>query len=420
MPQSDLFTPSTLSVSELTGEIKEILEGHFPDVRVEGEVSNVSRSRSGHVYFTLKDEDAQLSCVIWSSTRRRKEIELEDGQQIVAGGEIQVYPPHGKYQLIVRTVEQAGKGALQEAFEKLKARLKEEGLFEDEHKKKLPKFPKRIGVITSATGAAFHDIRDTVARRWPLSVLVLHHASVQGVKAAPELVRAVEYFSREQNVDVLIIGRGGGSLEDLWPFNEEAVARAIFDCPLPVISAVGHETDFSISDFVADARAATPTQAGSLATPDINEYRLYVDDLATRVAEGVPETIAEQRRRVEQLLKSHALGAIRQKVVNTRDRIDSYAGRLEHVGKRMLAGRRDRLQRLSEQLRHRQELLLSGRRERLIGLHHRLEKLDFNAPLERGFARVHQEGRWVREGEAFETGKAFELEWKDRQVEIGG
>lgn len=418
MPQSDLFTPSTLSVSELTGEIKEILEGHFPDVRVEGEVSNASRSRSGHIYFTLKDEDAQLSCVIWRSTRSRREIELEDGQQIVAGGEIQVYPPHGKYQLIVRSVEQAGKGALQEAFEKLKARLREEGLFEDEQKKELPEFPRRIGVVTSATGAAFHDIRDTVARRWPLATLVLHHASVQGVKAAPELVRAIGYFSRERDVDVLIVGRGGGSLEDLWPFNEEAVARAIFDCPLPVISAVGHETDFSISDFVADARAATPTQAAALATPDINEQRMYVDDLATRVAEGVPDYIAEQKRRVEQLLKSHALGAIRQKVVGTRDRIQNYRSRLEHLQRMLVAGRRERYRQLRERMDRRTENALGNRNEKLTGLTHRLEMLDMNAPLERGFVRVHQDGSWVRRAAAFDRESGFELVWKDNRVEL--
>lgn len=418
MPQSDLFTPSTLSVSELTGEIKEILEGHFPDVRVEGEVSNASRSRSGHVYFTLKDEDAQLSCVIWRSTRSSREIKLEDGQQIVAGGEIQVYPPHGKYQLIVRSVEQAGKGALQEAFEKLKARLREEGLFEDEHKKELPKFPRRIGVITSATGAAFHDIRDTVARRWPLATLVLHHASVQGVKAAPELVHAIAYFSRKRDVDVLIVGRGGGSLEDLWPFNEEAVARAIFECPLPVISAVGHETDFSISDFVADARAATPTQAAALATPDINEQRMYVDDLTTRVADGVPEYITEQRRRVERLLKSHALGAIRQKVVGTRDRIQNYRNRLAHLQQMLLIGRRERFRQLRERRDHRMEKLLGNRNEKLNGLTHRLEMLDMNAPLERGFVRVHQEGRWVRRAGAFDRESGFELVWKDDRVEL--
>ncbi|MDZ7772070.1 MAG: exodeoxyribonuclease VII large subunit [Balneolaceae bacterium] len=315
-------------------------------------------------------------------------------------------------------MEQAGKGALQEAFEKLKARLKDEGLFEEKHKQALPKYPRRIGVITSATGAAFHDIRDTVAKRWPLATLVLHHASVQGVKAAPELVRAIEYFTREKNVDVLVVGRGGGSLEDLWPFNEEAVARALFACPLPVISAVGHETDFSISDFVADVRAATPTQAAILATPDINEQRMYVDDLATRVAEGVPERILRQKERVSQLLKSHALGAIRQKVINTRERIHSYAGRLKHVGERTLTGRRDRLKRLAEQLRHRGELQLSGRRERLTELRHRLEMLDMNAPLERGFVRVHQEGRWVRKAEAFDNDAAFELEWKDRRVDV--
>src|SRR5699024_6462884 len=180
MSQSDLFTPATFSVSELTDDIKLLLEGHFLDIKVEGEVSNASTSRSGHTYFTLKDEDAQLSCVIWSGINRRLKVELADGQQITAGGDIQVYPPHGKYQLIVRSVEQAGVGALQEAFEKLKAKLKDEGLFDDGHKKSLPEFPRKVGVVTSATGAAFHDITDTLQQRWPLAEVLLHHSSVQG------------------------------------------------------------------------------------------------------------------------------------------------------------------------------------------------------------------------------------------------
>src|SRR5699024_2476729 len=281
MPQPDLFIPKTLSVSELTGEIKSVLEGNFIDVRVEGEMSNVSTSRRGHTYFTLKDEGAQLACVIWSGVNQRLGVELTDGQQITVGGDIQVYPPHGKYQLIVRSVEQAGKGALQQAFERLKAKLKNEGLFDEAHKKLLPEFPRHIGVITSATGAAFHDITDTLQRRWPLADVLLHHSSVQWANAASELVDAIRWFSDNQNVDVLIVGRGGGSLEDLWPFNEEAVARALFACKVPTISAVGHEVDFSISDFVADVRAATPTQAAILSTPDINEVRMRADDLAT-------------------------------------------------------------------------------------------------------------------------------------------
>lgn len=394
MSQPDLFKPSVLSVSELTGEIKSLLEGHFLDIKVEGEISNASKSRSGHVYFTLKDEDAQLSCVIWRSVARRLEVDLIDGQQVIAGGDIQVYPPHGKYQLIVRSVKQAGVGALQEAFEKLKAKLREEGLFEDIHKKALPKFPMRIGVITSATGAAFHDIRDTLERRWPLATVLLHHASVQGVNAAPELVSAINWFSEQQNVDVLIVGRGGGSLEDLWPFNEEAVARALFACKVPVVSAVGHEVDFSISDFVADARAATPTQAAILATPDINEIRMLADDLSNRLTTVVEDRVANQKERVQNLLKSHALLAVKEKVANSHERVNN----------------------LIERISHRREMLFMHKKERLNNLLHRLEQENPNAPLEKGYVRVEQEDEWIRQSTNFNKKKAFEMIWKDGKI----
>ena len=396
MSQSDLFTPRTLSVSELTQEIKSLLEGNFLEIKVEGEISNVSASRSGHTYFTLKDEDAQISCVIWSGVSRSINTDLVDGQHIIAGGDIQVYPPHGKYQLIVRSVEQAGKGALQEAFEKLKKELKEEGLFEDKHKQPLPKFPFDIGVITSATGAAFHDIRDTLERRWPLATVHLHHASVQGTNAAPELVEAINYFSQNTDIDLLIIGRGGGSLEDLWPFNEEAVARALFQCPIPTISAVGHEVDFSISDFVADERAATPTQAAILATPDINEIRMFTDDLSTKLHDLVETRLTNQKEKVQQLVQSHALRAVKQKVASTKERVSNFVDRL----------------------RHRREVHFMKKREKLNELTHRLELKNPNTPLELGYSRVWQDGDWIKSQREFDTEKEMIIEWKDGKAEV--
>ncbi|MCW9707727.1 exodeoxyribonuclease VII large subunit [Fodinibius salsisoli] len=398
MSQPDLFTPSKLSVSELTQDIKALLEGNFLDIKVEGEVSNASTSRSGHTYFTLKDEEAQLSCVIWRGINRRLDIELADGQQIVAGGDIQVYPPHGKYQLIVRSVEQAGIGALQKAFEKLKAQLKEEGLFEEKHKKALPAFPFKIGVITSATGAAFHDITDTLERRWPMAEVLLHHASVQGTNAAPELVKAINWFSDAQNVDLLIVGRGGGSLEDLWPFNEEAVARALFNCKIPTISAVGHEVDFSISDFVADARAATPTQAAILATPDVNEIRMYADDLDTRLHTAMEDLIQNHKDRVTQLVDSHALQAVQQKVSSLAERIHG----------------------LDERLHHRQEVSLMKKHNKLNALQHRLELQNPNTPLEQGYSRIWQDDEWIRSAEDYDTQKPSTIEWDDGKATVEG
>ena len=384
------------SVSQLTDKIKNVLEQNFIDILVEGETSNVSQSRNGHYYFTLKDSNASLPCVIWRSTAQRLDLNLTDGQQIVVGGDIQVYAPHGRYQMIVSLVQQAGIGKLQQAFEKLKAKLKAEGLFEDHHKKSLPKFPQTIGVVTSATGAAFQDIRSTLENRWPLANVKLYHASVQGVNAAPEIVKGIEYFSSTKNVDVMIIGRGGGSLEDLWPFNEEAVARAVFKSEVPVISAVGHEVDFSISDFVADARAATPTQAAVLAVPDINEIRFLVEDKTKKLEMHTVGAIQLYKDRVSNLAKSHALQVVKQKMESARVTIQS----------------------LRENLAHKTDIRLRTQRQRLTDLTHALDKQNPNEPLEKGFVRVWQNEKWIRRSSAFSEDGSFELQWSDGSKKI--
>lgn len=379
------------TVSQLTDKIKNVLEQNFIDILVEGETSNVNQSRNGHYYFTLKDSGASLPCVIWRSTAQRLDINLTDGQQIVVGGDIQVYAPHGRYQMIVSLVQQAGVGKLQQAFEKLKAKLKKEGLFEDRHKKPLPEFPERIGVVTSATGAAFQDIRSTLEKRWPLATVKLYHASVQGVNAAPEIVKGIEFFSSQKNIDVLIIGRGGGSLEDLWPFNEEAVARAVFASEVPIISAVGHEVDFSISDFVADARAATPTQAAVVAVPDINEIRFLVEDYSKRLEMNTTGAIQLYKEKISNIAKSHALLAVKQKMESARARI--------------LA--------LEQNLKYRTENRIRNHQDKLTGLQHLLDKKNPSGPLEKGFARVWQDEKWIRTSASLADDNDFTLEWKD-------
>ncbi|MFY0684586.1 MAG: exodeoxyribonuclease VII large subunit [Balneola sp.] len=382
------------SVTELTGKIKNILEHNFMDILVEGEASNVKQSANGHYYFTLKDSGAQLPCVMWRSTVQRLGINLTDGQQIVIGGDIQVYEPHGRYQMIVNLVQQAGIGKLQQAFEKLKAKLKAEGLFDDIHKLALPKFPQTIGVVTSKTTAAFQDIRATLQKRWPLAEMKLFHASVQGVNAAPEIVNGINYFSNHKNVDVVIIGRGGGSLEDLWPFNEEAVARAVFHCEIPLISAVGHEVDFSISDFVADSRAATPTHAAVMAVPDINEVNMKIEDLTRRLHLNTTGAVQFYKDRVTSLAKSYALLAVQQKMATARNKISSF----------------------QEQLANRTTSSIRNQKDLLINLNHRLDKLNPNEPLEKGFTRVWQDGKWIRDSKSLQQKEAFEIEWKDEKV----
>lgn len=436
------FAFDVLSVSELTGEIKILLESNFTDVLVEGELSNVKESRNGHIYFTVKDDNAQLPCVVWRSTAQRLGLELSDGQQVVLGGDIQVYPPHGRYQMIVSLVQQAGVGKLQQKFEELKQQLQDEGLFDEKHKKPLPAFPFKIGIITSATGAAFQDIRSTFEQRWPVAELFLHHASVQGLNAAAELVRAIDYFSaRKDPVDLLIIGRGGGSLEDLWPFNEETVARAIFTCPIPVISAVGHEVDFSISDFTADARAATPTQAVIIATPDIHEMRYQIEDYTRALSSNLHQKIQYYREYVYRLAHSHALLVVRQKLEQHRERITALDEKLTYrlqkkiMKKKDALGRLDselkkrapaaavqhgldHLQTLNERLRYRYERILSVKKTLLKEKTALLEELNPGAPLERGFTRILQNGVWIREKASYSKQEEIEIEWKDGRIVI--
>lgn len=373
------------------------MEGQFHDVLVQGEVSQPKSSRNGHIYFTLKDAGAQLPCVIWKSTAERLNTTLQHGQHVMAGGEVQVYAPHGKYQLIVSAVQQAGSGALQHAFEKLKTKLQAEGLFDEGRKKPLPKFPGSIGVVTSAGGAAFQDIVSTLTKRYPLVDLYLYHAAVQGVSAASEITRGIEYFSETGKVDVMIIGRGGGSLEDLWPFNEEAVARAVFNSNVPVISAVGHETDFSISDFMADARAATPTQAASMAVPDIGELRFQVEDLDKCLGSAVEYQLKKRKEKVEYYLKNHALQRVRERAYRLN----------EHVASMDL--------RLKSSIRYRQ-LKFSGLWN---GMENRLSRADPREALLKGFARIIQDDQWIRSSLNFDSKRPFRIQWKDGEVRLG-
>jgi exodeoxyribonuclease VII large subunit len=382
------------TVTELTGKIKNLLEQNFVDILVEGEASNVKQSANGHIYFTLKDSGAQLPCVIWRTTAQRLGLSLVDGQQIVVGGDIQVYAPHGRYQMIVGLVQQAGIGKLQQAFEALKAKLKAEGLFDEIHKKPIPKYPKRIGVVTSKTTAAFQDIRATLEKRWPVADVQLYHASVQGVNAAPEIVQAINYFSSNKSVDVLIISRGGGSLEDLWAFNEESVARAVFTCSVPLISAVGHEVDFSISDFVADLRAATPTQAAVYATPDINEVRMLVEELHRKVELNTTGAIQFYKDRVSSLSKSYALLAVQQKMKLAANDVS----------------------RLKTQLEQRIDKIFSLRKHTIEKLSQSVENQNPNIPLEKGFVRVWQGDKWIRSKKDFKSGTRAKAEWLDGEI----
>ncbi|MBN1880154.1 exodeoxyribonuclease VII large subunit [bacterium] len=297
IPEND-----TLTVTELTGRIKRILEKNIGRIWVHGEISNFTHYASGHMYFSLKDASAQIRCVMFSGANRHLHFRPENGAHVRASGTISVYAPQGSYQLIVSEMHPTGMGELHQAFENLKLKLQTEGLFDARWKKPLPKFPKRIGVVTSPDGAAICDIMNVIQRRFPLVELVLCPARVQGLTAASEIIRAIHTFQQlpfGERPDVLIVGRGGGSIEDLWPFNEEPLARAVFQCDIPIISAVGHEIDFTICDFVADLRAPTPSAAAEAAVPDQQEIRQTLKSLSGRLSREILNGIKTRRLELE-------------------------------------------------------------------------------------------------------------------------
>lgn len=310
------------TVSEITRLVKRELEQAFPLLWVEGEVSNFHRHSSGHLYFTLKDEASQLRAVMFRSEARRVRFELEDGLLVICRGRINVYEPRGEYQLLVDLVEPKGKGALQLAFEQLKEKLKAEGLFDPKHKKKLPLFPRKVGVVTSPRGAAIVDILKILERRFARLHILIYPVKVQGEGAAEEIVEGIDFLGRMSDIDVIIVGRGGGSVEDLWAFNEEKVARAIFRCPTPVISAVGHEIDFTISDFVADIRASTPSAAAELVIEKEESLFEKVDTLATRITHSLKYYLQEQRQEVLFLSQHRIFQNFRIRLLNLVQRVD--------------------------------------------------------------------------------------------------
>lgn len=270
---TDLQPQRTIhSVSELNFTVRSLLESEFPLLWVEGELSNLSQPSSGHMYFTLKDAKAQVSCAMFKGRNQFLRFKPENGQQVLLRARVSLYEARGNFQLLVEHMEEAGNGALQREFERLKAQLAEQGLFDEDRKKPLPKLPERIGVITSTTGAAIRDVLSVLQRRFPAIPVLIYPVAVQGDAAAPQIVAQLHRASQSKDCDVLLLVRGGGSLEDLWPFNEEMVAHAIADCDIPVVCGVGHEIDFTIADFVADVRAPTPSAAAELISPDQNLY----------------------------------------------------------------------------------------------------------------------------------------------------
>lgn len=364
-----LETRKIYTVSEVTRDIKVLLEDSFPALWLEGEISNYHRSAAGHIYFTLKDERAQIAAVMFRGSNHRLRFEPEDGLHVIVHGQISVYEARGQYQILLDHIEPKGVGALQLALEQLKKRLEEEGLFDEAHKKEIPTLPRKVGVVTSPQGAVLHDILTIIKRRFPNMDVCVMPVRVQGEGSADEIAQAISAMNRRGDVDVLIVGRGGGSLEDLWSFNEEVVVRAIFASQIPVISAVGHETDFTLADLVADLRAPTPSAAAELAVPEKADLAATIESHRSGLLFALRENFKRLREQIRSLRKG--LKDPRRFYREALQRIDDLEGRLLRAEKNLL-----------ERFRH--------RLKQAVG---KLTVLSPKALLERGFAIAFPEGK---------------------------
>ncbi len=382
--------PRIGTVSQINNYVKKILDNNkiLNNVWVKGEISNFKHHYSGHIYLTLKDEGGVLKGVMFRSAAQGLTFTPSDGMKVMARGRVSVYEAGGAYQLYIEEMIPDGVGELYVAYEKLKKQLAEEGLFDESRKKPIPKFPSAVGVVTAATGAAVRDIINVITRRCPMTRIIVYPAQVQGAGAAQSVVRAIEYFNKENNVDTIIAGRGGGSIEDLWAFNEEITARAIFASKIPVISAVGHETDFTIADFVADLRAPTPSAAAEVAVPSSAEISNMLQNQKARLSEAVLKQTERHRLR---------LAAI--KLKSPSERIQENSQRLDHITKRMEQGFKLKIE----------------SKKRVLG--NVTAKIDAMSPLKvlsRGYAiPVENDGTVIRSAAQMESGREFTLKMTD-------
>ena len=386
------------SVSELTGYIKELFEIDFrlQDIEVSGEISNFTRARSGHLYFTLKDEQAQLKCVMWRTMAQRLAFRPEEGDAVLAHGRVSVYETGGVYQLYADWLEPAGRGYLAIAFERLKERLSLEGLFDQERKKPVPSFPNKIGIVTSADAAALRDILKVLQRRCPLVEVLIAPTLVQGDQAPEQIVQALRWLDGRDDIDTILVARGGGSIEDLWAFNDEQVARAIFAAEKPVISGVGHETDFTIADLVADLRAPTPSAAAELAAPDLSALPLVLADSRARLVAYMQSQIQQRRRQVQANAQALSLLSPRSTLDNNWQRLDGLSLRLDQVTR----------------------IYLEQNRSRLAVQNAALSTVSPLATLSRGYAIVRgQDGSVVRSTEQVAPGDRIGVQVSDGEFE---
>ena len=394
MSQLSIFPPSALTVADLTRYLRELLESDnlLQDVWVQGEISNFSRPSSGHLYFTLKDGSASLRCVMWRSTAARQAQLPSEGQAVEVHGYVSIYEAGGQYQLYADLVRPIGEGLLYQEFLRLKARLEAEGLFDAERKRPLSEWPSRIGIVTSPTGAAIRDILNTLSRRYPLAEVILAPSPVQGVEAPPGIIAALQALNELVELDTIIVARGGGSLEDLWAFNDEGVVRAIATSQTPVITGIGHETDFTLSDFAADLRAPTPTAAAELATPNLADIQADLSEQIQSLARAASAALDDQRWELSNLVNRLKLVSPKSRIRSDQQRLDEFNHRLETA------------------LGHVMEI----ERTRLSILSQHLETLNPLAILERGFALVSkQDGTRVFSTDQVKPGEQIKIRVSD-------
>lgn len=389
--------PRVLSVSQINFYIKSIIEndGSLQFVLVTGEISNLTvHQRSGHIYLSLKDSNSVISAVMFAGNARRLKFRLENGMKVICRGRISVYEPSGRYQLYIEDMQPDGVGALTLAFEQLKKSLAQKGLFDNAHKKPLPKFPKTIGVITSPTGAAIQDITNIIRRRFPSADIVLAPVLVQGESAPEQLVRAVNKFSTSKIADVIIIGRGGGSAEDLWAFNDEQLAYAVYNCETPIISGVGHETDFTVCDFVADVRASTPSAAAELAVPDRQELMSYYFKQKQYISAMLDRKIKTAQLRLE----------------NQQRRMSASSPKLkaEQLEKQLSAK--------SEKLKRFMNIYISNKENKLIAAKGKLDGLNPLNVLNRGYAIAEKDEKIITSSKQLKDGDDFTVILSDGKI----
>lgn len=378
-------------VSEINRLSRAALESQFSDIWLTGEVSNLSRPQSGHLYFSLKDDKSQISAVLFRSSGQRLDFRLEDGMQVEARGTISIYSASGRYQIICNRLKQAGKGSLQEQFEKLKKRLAEEGLFDPERKRRLPLLPQHVGLVTSPSGAAIRDILNVARRRFPNLHILVAPVMVQGEDAARQIANAIDYLNQRGGLDVIIAGRGGGSIEDLWAFNEELVARAIARSQIPVISGVGHETDFTISDFVADLRAPTPSAAAELLVGQKETFLQGLREMDKRLQQALRSACLELRGRFTAAAGSYVFREPANLLRMHRQRLGALRASMSHVALASVRETQQRIDQCGMRARHGIERCREKSRSVLARIESQLVALDPNRVLRRGYSITRDE-----------------------------